>query len=360
MQFRNWLSIALFILTPLFHAIGAETDYFRQCADCSVTELDSFFNDTSAPYEAFKLVHTKDARGAAVLFHGLSDSPYYMKDIAKLYFDNGYDVYVPLAKAHGNNPRWLESVGFQEWNRHAETIIDEVSQKYRDRILVGGLSNGGLTSVVAALKPTVKRKIESLLLISPALGLPGSANFKFKIMSWIEYAKRLLNSNIINGYFRKLLATKVKKNMCEGCTGEIRYSELPLNGPLQLLKNTRNLLRYSKYGSIEIPTVMVLTSDDKTISLDTSVKQFKTLFSGEKKLIWLQSGDKTAAVTPKGIPSDQLIVIPTKDVLSHVLSIRDRGLAGPGEVNSAFDSMAEKIKSLLLNRGQNMCLSFYR
>jgi hypothetical protein len=105
---------------------------------------------------------------------------------------------------------------------------------------------------------------------------------------------------------------------------------------------------------------MVLTSDNKTISVKTSKKQFNKLFTGEKKIIWLQSGEKSSAETPKGIPSDQLIVIPTKDVLSHVLTIKDQGLAGPSEVNSAFDEMATKIQNLLFNKGQTMCLSFYR
>jgi len=358
MLFRLLLVSFLIVLSPLFRSYAGEIDLFRECVNCSVNELDTFFNQTNAPYESFKLLHSQGSKGPAVLFHGLGDSPYYMKDIAELYYHNGYDVYSALVFGHGNTPEQLNSVHYSQWNAQAERIIGDLSTRYQDSVLVAGFSNGGLISTVASLNPRIKNKIKSLLLLSPAFGLKPSVQFKFKLFQGFERLTQFLNVSVLNNYLKKLLSVKVRTNLCEGCKGPVRYSEIPLNAPAQLLKNAARLKRAP---TISIPTVMVLTSDDKTISLNSALIKFRKLFSGEKNLIWIQGNDPKTLAIPKTIPSHQMIVIHSQDVISHVLQLRTQGLARPEEANlKVFDAVATKVESLLLRTAGGMCLSFYR
>lgn len=358
MHFRSWLVSILIVLIPLFRSHAGEFAFFRECVNCSVNELDTFFNQTKAPYESFKLIHSQGSKGPAVLFHGLGDSPYYMKDIAELYYRNGYDVYSTLLVAHGNAPEELDSVRYSQWNTQAERIIGDLSTRYQNSVLVAGFSNGGLISAIASLNPRIKNKIKSLLLLSPAFGLQPSAQFKFKLFRGFEKLTQFLNVSILNNYLKNLLSVKVRTNLCEGCKGPVRYNEIPLNAPAQLLKNASRLKRAP---TITIPTVMVLTSDDKTISLNSALIKFRKLFSGEKNLIWIQGNDPKTVAIPKTIPAHQMTVIHSEDVISHVLQLRTHGLARPEEANlKVFDAVAAKVESLLLGRAGVMCLSFYR
>lgn len=357
MRFGTWLVSILFVFGPFFRLQAGETDFFRECVDCSVTELDSFFNETKTPYESFKLLHSQGSKGPAVLFHGLGDSPYYMKDIAELYFRNGYDVYSTLVEGHGNTPEQLNSIHYAKWNAQAEAIISDLNARYQDQVLVAGFSNGGLISTVATLNSNVKSKIKSLLLLSPAFGLKPSVQIKFKIFQGFERLVQFLNVSVLNSYLEKLLTLKVRTNLCENCKGPVRYNYIPLNAPAQLLKNAAVLKRAS---TIEIPTVMVLTSDDKTISLNSALSTFRKLFSGEKNLIWIQGNDPKTAVIPKNIPADQMTVIHSAEIISHVLQLRTQGLARPEEANmKVFDGVAAKVESLLLKKASSMCVSFY-
>lgn len=44
-------------------------------------------------------------RGVAVMLHGLTDSPYSLKDIARIYQQQGFIAVVPRLPGHGTAPR---------------------------------------------------------------------------------------------------------------------------------------------------------------------------------------------------------------------------------------------------------------
>src|SRR5262245_19946371 len=48
-----------------------------------------------------------DPRGAVLLVHGLSDSPYSMREIANIFYEQGYDVVVLRMPGHGTIPSML-------------------------------------------------------------------------------------------------------------------------------------------------------------------------------------------------------------------------------------------------------------
>lgn len=102
----------------------------------------------------FRLVHGSDRpRDAVVLFHGLSDSPWFMRAIAtELHVQAGLDVYVPLFQGHGlKHPRCMRDVQAEVWLRNAAWTVKTARQTSR-RVSVGGLSTGGAIAVLLAFR----------------------------------------------------------------------------------------------------------------------------------------------------------------------------------------------------------------
>lgn len=137
-------------------------------------------------YDAFKPHFTKtkirdkcqpwirtqnNARGSIVLIHGLSDSPYYMVDIANHFYGHlGYNVFLPLLHFHGlKKPGGLEGVEMEEWKRNVGFAVNHASALTPKKVSIGGLSTGGALSFYTAC--TSPKITGDLFLFSAALDL---------------------------------------------------------------------------------------------------------------------------------------------------------------------------------------------
>lgn len=339
----------------------SDIDQFRYCPNCSADELHDFFNNSKDPFDSFKLIQTEGSKGPVVLFHGLTDSPYYMKDIANLYFQNGYDVYVPLIKGHGDTYSELESIQAEEWNKQVESFISQINKRYSQNVMVGGFSNGGLLSTLAALNDNIRDKISSLLLLSPAMNLSTSKpkQLVLSTLRSFESWTHSINWKIMKASMRKILQFKVEKGKLKGIRGQVRYDSIPLNSVLQLAKNMNQLNQQARTKSIDIPTVMVLSSNDSTVSVSAAVERFKTLFVGEKHMIWIQNYGSEARPVPTSIPAKDISVVPVRKLLGHVITLRNNGLARANEANASYGLMEQKIREILFQSGQKTCMSIY-
>jgi len=104
--------------------------------------------------EPFRLVHgTGQSRDALVLFHGLTDSPWFMRAIAEvMHQQGGMDVYVPLLHCHGlKQPQGMKGVSHKVWLRYASWAVGQARRSCR-RLSVGGLSTGGALAVLLAFR----------------------------------------------------------------------------------------------------------------------------------------------------------------------------------------------------------------
>ena len=123
---------------------------------------------------SFELVPT-EVRGAALLVHGLSDSPYSMRALADTLYAQGYYVLALRLPGHGTVPAGLTDVSWRDWYaavalaaRHA------ASQAPGKPFIAGGHSTGAalltLYSVRALADPSLP-KPQNLYLISAAIGI---------------------------------------------------------------------------------------------------------------------------------------------------------------------------------------------
>src|SRR5215204_2444280 len=117
---------------------------------------------------------------AAVLIHGLTDSPYSMRAIAERLHAEGCYVLAPRIPGHGAVPGGLTDASWPDWNAVVHLGVRHVRARVGPEVplTVVGYSNGGALAVKYALDtledPSLPR-VDRLVLISPMIGVSALA-----------------------------------------------------------------------------------------------------------------------------------------------------------------------------------------
>jgi alpha-beta hydrolase superfamily lysophospholipase len=120
-------------------------------------------------------------RGAALLLHGLSDSPYSLRAVGEQLRDAGYYVVGLRIPGHGTIPGALTRATWRDW-REAVRVGARAAAANRGGgpFVVVGYSNGAALAVnyaLAALESDADAVPTRLILFSPALGVSRAAAF---------------------------------------------------------------------------------------------------------------------------------------------------------------------------------------
>ncbi|MDO6568335.1 alpha/beta fold hydrolase [Alteromonas sp. 1_MG-2023] len=150
-------------------------------------------NEGNAP---FMLQHDTPSKKVAVLIHGLSDSPFFMREIANILFNEGYDVIVPLLPGHGlrdADGAMADSDLAERWQAHVDDVI-ALADDMGDTLIVGGFSTGGALAVDQYLDAS--DNIDGLMLFSGALALSENAESMSRIWG-IKWVAKLVDGSYI-------------------------------------------------------------------------------------------------------------------------------------------------------------------
>ena len=119
-------------------------------------------------------------RGGALLIHGMTDSPYSMRAIARCMSDAGYHTLALRMPGHGTVPAGLARARWQDWAaavrlgaRHFLSLIGD-GQPF----VIVGYSNGGALAVNYALDTLDDASLprpDRLVLVSPMIGVTALA-----------------------------------------------------------------------------------------------------------------------------------------------------------------------------------------
>ncbi|WP_294534084.1 alpha/beta hydrolase [uncultured Rhodoblastus sp.] len=120
--------------------------------------------------------------GAVVLLHGLTDSPYSLRHIARSYRDHGYVVVAIRLPAHGLVPAALTEVAWPDWMAATRLAVREALRQAGPSapLHIVGFSNGGALALKYALDAIEDPKLarpDRLVLISPMVGITSFARF---------------------------------------------------------------------------------------------------------------------------------------------------------------------------------------
>ena len=120
--------------------------------------------------------------GAVVLLHGLTDSPYSQRHIARYYRDHGFVAIVIRLPGHGTVPAGLVDAEWQDWMAATRLAVREARRRVAAPapLHLVGFSNGGALAVKYALDSLEDPKLpraDRLVLISPMIGITRFARF---------------------------------------------------------------------------------------------------------------------------------------------------------------------------------------
>ena len=196
---------------------------------------------------SFVLMPEGTPRGAVVLLHGLTDSPYSVRHIARNYQQKGFVAVVPRLPGHGTAPGALTNVDWEMWQATTRLAVREATRLAGNAVPLHlvGYSNGGALALKYALdaldSPTL-RKPQQLVLLSPMVGVTAFARFAgfaglpailpaFAKAAWLniapEYNPYKYNSFPVNAARQSWLLTQALQQQLSRDARENKLAALP-------------------------------------------------------------------------------------------------------------------------------------
>jgi alpha-beta hydrolase superfamily lysophospholipase len=196
---------------------------------------------------SYELAPRGEARGAVLLVHGLSDSPYSMRALGEAFLAQGYYVLVLRLPGHGTVPAGLLDVTWQDWYGALVLAARYAAAKAGPGkpFVAGGHSTGAalvtLYSLRALEDPALPRP-QRLYLVSPAIGISRFAALTeivsalsfipaFEKSRWIdvqlEYDPYKYNSFPVNAAKQIYLLTQVVQRTLDAEERRGRLAQMP-------------------------------------------------------------------------------------------------------------------------------------
>lgn len=248
-NFAGYVARENTIFTDLDNAVTAKTEgeertslnrYYRQ----SLVWPGQFSPDAN---RSFVLMPAGKPRGAVVLLHGLTDSPYSVRHLALHYQQHGFVAVVPRLPGHGTAPGALTDVDWEMWLAATRLAVREATRLAGEKapLHLVGYSNGGalaLKYTLDALDSTALHRPQQVILLSPMIGVTAFARFAgfaglpallpaFAKAAWLnispEYNPYKYNSFPVNAARQSWLLTKTLQEQLGRAAREHKLGQLP-------------------------------------------------------------------------------------------------------------------------------------
>jgi len=216
-------------------------------------------------------------RGRALLLHGLSDSPYSLREVAQILFRNGVYVLGLRLPGHGTIPAGINTAQVEDWvaainigARHALTQ-GEPTQPF----VIVGYSNGAALAIKYALDALEEDTLtvpDRLILFSPAVGVTPLAAMAdwHKYLSFIPFFEKFQWSNIRLEY-DPYKYTSFPKN-----AGRQTYNlTIDIRKQMNRLKKVHRLSEFP-------PTLTFQSVADSTVSTHAVVRRLYNQLQGQQ------------------------------------------------------------------------------
>ncbi|CCQ11344.1 Lysophospholipase [Pseudoalteromonas luteoviolacea B = ATCC 29581] len=128
---------------------------------------------------------TQSTKKVALLYHGLTDSPFSYHSIATLFFDAGYAVRTILLPGHATAADDLQRVTLPIWQQTIQASLLQAKREFNHVLVVGYSTGAALALNEVAKSPD---KIQGLVLFSPATEPHNKHGYLAK---WIDMIPRI-------------------------------------------------------------------------------------------------------------------------------------------------------------------------
>ena len=121
-----------------------------------------------------------EPRGIVILVHGLSDTPFAMRDLASAFARMCFESRALLLPGHGTRPGDLLGVAPQDWLHHLEAAVVQARRESPVVVLAGFSLGAALALASAAESPG---KVDAVIGVSPAYRI--RSNFLARQADWM-------------------------------------------------------------------------------------------------------------------------------------------------------------------------------
>jgi pimeloyl-ACP methyl ester carboxylesterase len=240
---------------------------------------------------------TASPRGAVLLVHGLTDSPYVMRAIAERLHARGYQVVGLRLPGHGTAPSALAETRWQDMATAVRIAARDLAQRLGPggKLHMVGFSTGAALAVeysLARLQGENLPPVEKLVLISPAIGVSPAAG----LASWQARVAALFG-------VQKLAWTEVVPEF-----DPYKYSSFPVNAAVQIHAVTqlieKRFAELGKAGPVAgLPTILAFQSvADDTVSTPAVIDALFRRLAQEKHELVLFDINRRADTTSLYLP----------------------------------------------------------
>lgn len=183
--------------------------------------------------------------GAVVLLHGLTDSPYSLRHIARRYQEDGFVAVAIRLPGHGTVPAGLVDVEWEAWSEATRLAVREARRRAPGGPLhLVGFSNGGALAVKYALDALDDKNLahpDRIVLFAPMIGVTSLARFagffglpavlpRYAKAAWLgivpEFNPFKYNSFPVNGARQSSLLTRALQSRIADASRAGRLGEL--------------------------------------------------------------------------------------------------------------------------------------
>jgi esterase/lipase len=198
-----------------------------------------------------------------LLIHGLTDSPFNMRDLAAHFQEKCFLVYGLLLPGHGTVPGDLLSVTYEDWAKATQYGLAALRPRV-DKLYAGGFSTGGALLVQAALNGD---KLDGLFLFAPALALNSSVAFiapaAAGVKPWVDVAP-------------------------DG--DPTKYESFTTNAAAQIWRLVYDLSFKINRDPLSVPLFMAVSEDDRTIDPRVAVDFFSRVTDAKSRVLVYGNG----------------------------------------------------------------------
>jgi alpha-beta hydrolase superfamily lysophospholipase len=186
-------------------------------------------------------------KGVVVLLHGLTDSPYSLRHVARRYAERGFVAIGIRMPGHGTVPAGLSEVRWRDWSAATRLAVREARRRVPAPapLHLAGFSNGGALAVKYALDAIEDPKLpraDHLTLFTPMIGITRFARYAglaglpavlppFASAAWLsnipEFNPFKYNSFPVNGARQSYLLTDALQRQIQQLARSGRLETIP-------------------------------------------------------------------------------------------------------------------------------------
>lgn len=221
--------------------------------------------DSNAPFEMRPPTWGQGPRRGVLLVHGLSGSPFVMRDMGEHFCKQGFLVRGILLPGHGTRSGDLLKVRAEDWQASIRYGIESFQGEV-DELYLAGLSLGGVLCLDAALQGA---PCHGLILLAPSIKIKSrfaKLALLHRYFSWISERAKWL-ATVSDGAYTK-------------------YATLTFNAVAETQKIIQRTMRLAQHKTLNVPLFMALSEDDETIDSKAAMNYFSKLSNSHNQLLF--------------------------------------------------------------------------